>query len=67
MLKEKTLKIDALDRQIKALPTDERAKYILSVIRETPDDQLAIRLKEFEDKGILTEAVEEDIKRLITQ
>lgn len=67
MIKDKVLKIDSLDKQLKALPTDERAKYIISVIKETPDDMLATRLKEFEDKGILTKAVEVDIQKLLTQ
>lgn len=67
MVKDKVQKIDAFDRQLKTLPTDERAKYILSVVKETPDDLLPVRLKEFQDKGILTKAVEEDIARLLSQ
>lgn len=67
MIKEKSQNIDSLDKQLKALPTDERAKYIISVIRETDAEDLPVRLKEFQDKGILTKAVEEDLARMLQE
>lgn len=66
-LKQTAQNITSLDRQIKALPVTERANHVISVIRETEADDLPRILKTYEEKGILTDAVEKEIRRQLAQ
>lgn len=51
------------EQSIKRLPTEQRARYVKSLIEDNPPD-LAIQLKQLEQKGILTESVKDDLRLL---